>query len=89
MTLGPFHISTMNLILWGCVIWLPAFMAVILRNETKFKKPKKFSGGIFLRNNHDVFNLAFDILPLGWLIYKFFPLLSTYKSLSKVMLNTS
>ena len=38
MTLGPFHISTMNLILWGCVIWLPAFMAVILRNETKFKK---------------------------------------------------
>ena len=38
MTLGPFHISAMNLILWGCVIWLPAFMAVILRNETKFKK---------------------------------------------------
>ena len=38
MTLGTFHISTMNLILWGCVIWLPAFLYVILQNEAKFKK---------------------------------------------------
>ena len=38
MTLGTFHISTMNLILWGCVIWVPAFLYVILQNEAKFKK---------------------------------------------------
>lgn len=38
MNLFSFHISTMNLILWGCVIWIPAFLYVILRNETKFKK---------------------------------------------------
>lgn len=32
------NISTMNLILWGCVIWMPAFFYVLLKNETKFKK---------------------------------------------------
>ncbi len=31
-------LSTMNLILWGCVIWMPAFFYVLLKNETKFKK---------------------------------------------------
>ncbi len=38
MTIFSHEISTMNLILWGCVIWMPAFYYVILRNETKFKK---------------------------------------------------
>ncbi len=38
MNIFSFHISTMNLILWGCIIWLPAFLYVILQNETKFKK---------------------------------------------------
>ena len=38
MNLVSFHISTMTLILWGCVIWLPAFLYVILQNEIKFKK---------------------------------------------------
>jgi hypothetical protein len=28
----------MNLILWGCVIWMPALFYVLLSNETKFKK---------------------------------------------------
>ena len=32
------NISTMNLILWGCVIWMPALFYVLLKNETKFKK---------------------------------------------------
>lgn len=27
-----------NFILWGCVIWLPILMYVLLKNETKFKK---------------------------------------------------
>ena len=31
-------LSTMNLILWGCVIWMPALFYVLLSNETKFKK---------------------------------------------------
>ncbi len=31
-------ISTMNLILWLSIIWLPLLFYVILRNETKFKK---------------------------------------------------
>ncbi len=38
MNIFSFQISTMTLILWGCVIWLPAFLYVILQNETKFKK---------------------------------------------------
>ena len=38
MNIFGLEISTMNLILWGCVIWMPAFFYVILRNETKFKK---------------------------------------------------
>ena len=32
------NISTMNLILWGCVIWMPALFYVLLKNEAKFKK---------------------------------------------------
>ncbi len=32
------NISTMNLILWGSVIWMPALFYVLLQNETKFKK---------------------------------------------------
>ena len=31
-------ISSSNLILWACVIWMPILFYVILRNETKFKK---------------------------------------------------
>ena len=31
-------LSSMNLILWGCVIWMPALFYVLLSNETKFKK---------------------------------------------------
>lgn len=38
MNILSFHTSVTNLILWGCVIWLPAFLYVILQNETKFKK---------------------------------------------------
>lgn len=38
MTFFGCTISVMNLILWGCVIWLPAFLYVILQNEVKFKK---------------------------------------------------
>ena len=38
MNIFSLHISSMNLILWGCVIWLPAFLYVILQNEIKFKK---------------------------------------------------
>ena len=38
MNIFGLEISTMNLILWGCVIWMPAFLYVILSNETKFKK---------------------------------------------------
>lgn len=38
MSIFGFQISVMNLILWGCVIWMPAFFYVILHNETKFKK---------------------------------------------------
>ena len=38
MNIFGFQISMMNLILWGCVIWMPAFFYVILHNETKFKK---------------------------------------------------
>ena len=38
MNIFGFQISMMNLILWGCVIWMPAFIYVILHNETKFKK---------------------------------------------------
>ena len=32
------NISTTTLILWGCVIWMPAMFYVLLSNETKFKK---------------------------------------------------
>lgn len=32
------NISTMNLILWGSVIWMPVLFYVLLGNETKFKK---------------------------------------------------
>lgn len=28
----------MNLLLWGCIIWLPALMYYMFKNETKFKK---------------------------------------------------
>ena len=38
MNIFSFHISTMTLILWGCVIWLPAFLYVILQNDTRVKK---------------------------------------------------
>ena len=37
MDILAFHISTMNLILWGCVIWLPAFVGFVLNLETRFK----------------------------------------------------
>ena len=32
------NISTTTLILWGCVIWMPAMFYLLLSNETKFKK---------------------------------------------------
>ena len=28
----------MNFIMWGCIIWLPILIYVLLKNETKFKK---------------------------------------------------